>query len=187
MVLTTLVRALVSGSTVYTGRFTFDPAATNAAFVTEPFDLNGRPSNVDVSLATNLSNNWLSFSLALINDEKGDALDFRPRARVLLRRRGRRVVVLWIAARGCDRAGVCRRAATICASSRKAIRANRTLVDYSIRVRRDKPVWSYYGVALLLLAIPPIWVTFRHSAFERERWSQSDTGGGKAHSEEDDE
>lgn len=186
VILTTIVRALVSGSTVYTGRFRFDPASTNAAFVTDPFDLGGRTSNVDVALDTNLSNNWLSLSLALINDEKGDALDF-----------GRELEYYFGVEDGESWSSGSQRDDVIVPSvpaGRYYLRvepegdpANRMPVDYSIRVRRDKPVWSYYGVALLLLAIPPIWVTFRYSAFERERWSQSDTSGGKAHSEEDDE
>jgi hypothetical protein len=63
--------------------------------------------------------------------------------------------------------------------------ANRTPVEYAIRVRRDKPAWILYGVSLLLLAIPPIVVTWRHLAFERERWSQSDAHG--ENDEEDDD
>ena len=98
LILTAFVRALISGSTVYTGRFTGStPQRPMPAFVTEPFNLNGRTSNVDVSLATNLSNNWLSFNLALIDDEKGDALDFGRELEYLLRRRRRRIVVRWIA------------------------------------------------------------------------------------------
>jgi hypothetical protein len=186
VILTAIVRALVSGSTVYSGRFSFNPSATNAAFVTEPFDLGGRASNVDVSLDTNLSNNWLSFSLALIDDEKGDALDF-----------GRELEYYFGVEDGESWSSGSPRDDVIVPSvpaGRYYLRvepegdpSNRTAVDYSIRVRRDKPVWTFYGVALLLLAIPPLRITWRYFTFERERWSQSDTGGSQARTGEDDD
>jgi hypothetical protein len=186
VILTVIVRALLSGSTVYAGRFSFDPSATNAAFVTEPFDLRGRTSNVDVSLDTNLSNNWVSFSLALIDDDKGDALDF---GRDLEYYFGVEDGESWTSGSPRDDVIV-----PSVPAGRYYLRvepegdpSNRTPVDYSIRVRRDKPVWSFYGVALLLLAIPPLRITWRYFKFERERWSQSDTGASKPRADEDDD
>jgi hypothetical protein len=62
--------------------------------------------------------------------------------------------------------------------------ANRVPISYSLHVKRDTPVWWLYGGALLLLAVPPLWITWRHSAFEQRRWAESDYGGGD---EEDDD
>jgi hypothetical protein len=58
---------------------------------------------------------------------------------------------------------------------------DRSPVDYSIHVRRDRPVWAFYGIALLLLGAPPLLVTLRHASFEHKRWSESD------HAEDDED
>ena len=108
LILVAFARMTLSGSTVFNGSFRFDPSATSPAFVTEPFELSGRTSNVDVSLDSNLSNNWMLVNLALINEETGVALDFGRALEYLLRRRRRRIVVRGLASRQrgvADRAG----------------------------------------------------------------------------------
>src|SRR5205814_6145041 len=47
-----------------------------ASFVTPVFELKGRPTNVQVSTKTDLSNNWTYFNYALINADTGEAYDF---------------------------------------------------------------------------------------------------------------
>jgi hypothetical protein len=184
VLLAAIFRVFVSGSTVFTGQFHFDPTSQNPAFVTEPFAVAGRTSNVDVSLDTNLTNNWLHVSLALINDETSVALDFDRELEYYF---GVEDGESW--STGSRRGGVL---VPSVPAGRYYLRVepdgdpvNRTPVQYSIRVRRDKPVWILYGVAMLLLAIPPVVVTWRHLAFERERWSQSDAHG--ENDEEDDD
>jgi hypothetical protein len=168
-----LLRMLLSGSTIFTGRYRFDPASATAAFVTEPFSLGGRTSNVDVSLDSNLSNNWLHLSLALINEETGVALDFD------------RELGYYFGVEGGESWSSGSRRSRVVVPSVPAGRyylrvepegepTSRAPVDYSISVRRDKALVSIYGVALLLLAVPPALATWRHIAFERERWNESD-------------
>ena len=41
-----------------------------------PFKLNGRESNVELSVHTDLDNNWAYFNFALINDQTGQTFDF---------------------------------------------------------------------------------------------------------------
>jgi hypothetical protein len=60
---------------VFQGRYLFDPSSQNAAFVTDPFTLDGRPSSVGLSVDTNLSNNWMFVNLSLINEGTNVALD----------------------------------------------------------------------------------------------------------------
>jgi len=47
-----------------------------ARFVTPAFQLDGRDSNVKLSIHTDLDNNWAYFNFALINDKTGQAFDF---------------------------------------------------------------------------------------------------------------
>jgi hypothetical protein len=177
---------LSASTTAFSGSFRFDPASPNPAFVTEPFELSGRTSNVDVWLDSNLSNNWMLVNLALINEETGVALDF---GRELEYYFGVEAGESW--SEGSRQGGVVLPSVP---AGRYYLRvepegdaASRTQVDYSLRVRRDRPAWGLYGIALVLLFIPPLAVTLRHAAFEGKRWSQSDYGGDDEDDEDDED
>jgi hypothetical protein len=60
--------------------------------------------------------------------------------------------------------------------------ASRAWVSYGLHVRRDAPVIWLYAGALVLLALPPLVVSWRRHVFEHQRWAESDYGG----DEEDD-
>jgi hypothetical protein len=180
------LRLIISGANVFTSSFRFDPSAAEPAFVTEPFELTGRTSNVEVTLDSNLRNNWMHVSLALINDQTGVALDFDRELEYYFGVEsgeswhegspGNSIVLPTVAA------------------GRYYLRVepdgnpgDKTLVDYSIRVRRDRPAWLFYGIAFGLLLLPPVAVTWRQAAFERERWSQSDHAPSDDEDDEDDD
>ncbi len=177
LALVSLVRLITSGPSVFNGSFQFNPSAANAAFVTDPFELTGRPSSVEVALDSNLRNNWMHVNLALINDETGEGLDF---ARELEYYFGVEDGSSW--AEGSTRNSI---VLPTVAPGRYYLRVepegnpgDRSLVDYSIRIRRDRPAWPFYGIALALLIVPPLLVTWRYASFERARWAESDYGGG---------
>jgi hypothetical protein len=183
LLLVAVFRAATSGRPVFDGRYVFDPASPNPAFVTDAFTLEGRPSSVAVSLDTNLSNNWMYVNLALINEQTNVALDFGRELEYYFgvedgeswssgSKSGRLVVPTVPAGRYYLRV------------EPEGDAANRVPISYSLHVKRDTPVWWLYGGALLLLAVPPLWITWRHSAFEQRRWAESDYGGGD---EEDDD
>ncbi|OGI37448.1 MAG: hypothetical protein A2140_01880 [Candidatus Muproteobacteria bacterium RBG_16_62_13] len=46
-------------------------AATQSSWISEPFELTGRRSNVEVLAQTSLSNQWMGFDLALVNKTSG--------------------------------------------------------------------------------------------------------------------
>jgi hypothetical protein len=187
LILAAFARFVMSGSTPpFNGSFRFDPASPNPAFVTEPFELSGRTSNVDISLDSNLSNNWMLVNLALINEETGVALDFGQALEYYFgveageswsegSRYGRVVLPSVPAGRYYLRV------------EPEGDAASRTQVDYSVVVRRDRPAWALYGIALVLLFIPPLAVTLRHASFEHTRWAQSDYGGGDDEDDEDED
>ena len=52
------------------------------------------------------------------------------------------------------------------------------LMRYKIRVRRDVPSVSFFGLGFLLLLIPPIFSSFRGVGFEAARWRESDYASG---------
>jgi len=48
------------------------------------------------------------------------------------------------------------------------------LIHYSVAVKRDVPVFGFYGLALLALLLPAVAITWRRLNFERLRWAESD-------------
>ena len=62
---------------VFQNTYLFTPGSkTDAAFVTPTFELTGRDSNVEISIRTDLINNWAYFNFALINEDTGQDFDF---------------------------------------------------------------------------------------------------------------
>ena len=60
---------------VFAGSYEFQPTSIDSSFVTDTFQVT-RDSNLELTISTNLTNNWAYFNFALINSDTGDALDF---------------------------------------------------------------------------------------------------------------
>jgi hypothetical protein len=56
-------------------------------------------------------------------------------------------------------------------------------ITYTVEVRRDVPVTSFYGIGFLALLIPAILITWRSASFEKSRWSESDHSSDNAGSD----
>ena len=161
---------------VFRRTYSFSPrSGGEASFVTDPFDLKGRISNVELSIFTNLSNNWAYFNFALINLATGEACDF-----------GREVSFYsGVDSDGSWSEGGPKDDATIPSvpPGRYYLRvepdmdANASTMQYELVLRRDVPSMSYFWIAGLLLLIPPVFVSFRSIVFEGKRWQESDYGG----------
>src|SRR5579872_4437827 len=63
---------------VFSNRYIFNAStpATEPSFVTDIFELTGRPSQVRVDTTTSVNNNWIYLNYTLINDDTGQAYDF---------------------------------------------------------------------------------------------------------------
>lgn len=150
--------------------FSHNPDST--AFVTPIFALNGRTSNVRLSIDTDLQNNWAYFNLALINDHTGTAYDF-----------GREVSYYFGYDDGYWSEGSASDRATISSVPRGQYylrvqpelgNDNQQPLGFTLRVQRDMPSMTYFAVVFGLLAIPPLLAAFRHHSFEQLRWRESD-------------
>ena len=144
----------------------------STAFVTPIFALDGRTSNVRLTIDTDLSNNWAYFDLALINEQTGTAYDF-----------GREVSYYFGYDDGSWTEGSTRDRSTIPSvpSGRYYLRVQPELgsdsqrpLTFMLTVQRDMPSISFFAIALGMLAIPPLFAAFRHQAFEHTRWRESD-------------
>jgi hypothetical protein len=178
LLLATSLRVATGNRPVFDGHYTFDPLTDNSIVVTDAFTLDGRASNVTVSFdAENLSNNWVFFGAALINEDTNVALDF-----------GRELEYYFGVEDGESWSSGSKRGRVVVPTvppGRYYLRVepegqpgSRVPVSYFIHVARDVPVWWEYGVVLALLILPPIVLTWRETAFEQKRWAESDYGGG---------
>ncbi len=166
----TLFAFLSQNKLVYTNRFTYERAKGTAALVTEPFDLTGRRSNVQVEIDTDLSNNWAYFNLALINEETGSAINFGREISYYFGRDGGES---WSEGSRRDRVYL-----PAVASGRYYLliepESSATRMRYTTRVRRDVPRSSYLVWTMALLVLPPVLFWYRKRRFEYTRWLESD-------------
>ncbi len=165
---------VASKEPVFTSAYQLNPGAPKgeASFVTDVFELKGRTSNVEIKTSANVSNSWIYLNYALISQDTGRAWDF-----------GREVSYY----SGYDSDGSWSEGSrhdTVIVPSvppghyylriEPEADARHPLISYTVAVRRDVPVFKFYGYALLALFLPVLYVTFKSISFERARWSESD-------------
>ncbi len=143
-----------------------------ASFVTQPFDIEGRTSNVEVTTSASVSNSWIYLNYALINQDTGQAWDF-----------GREVSYYY----GSDSDGSwsegSRKDSVVVPSVpaghyylriEPEVDPKHAPITYSVQVKRGVPVLGFFGIAFLALLLPAIAITWRSLSFERARWAESD-------------
>ena len=153
-------------------QYVFQPN-TEAALVTDTFAIR-EPSTVEIALSADLQNAWLHFDLALINSDSGTAWNVGREVSYYSgsdsdgpwaegSRQGRVVLPQVPAGEYYVRV------------EPEGDTAGRP-VTYAVHVRRDVPLLLPYGLALLLLLVAPIIVTWRTLSFEARRLQESDYG-----------
>lgn len=171
-----LVRAAAAArEQVFAGSYVFTPTSIDSSFVTDTFRV-ARDSNLELAISTNLTNNWIYINFALINSDTGDALDF-----------GREVSYYY----GTDSDGRWTEGSPADVATLSTVSAGTYYlrvepesgtpggppVNYSLKIRRDVPSPVYYVLAVVVLLVPPIFVTLRAASFEARRWQESDFAG----------
>jgi hypothetical protein len=163
--------------------------AGESSFVTDVFELKGRPSTVEVKTWAPVSNEWIYLNYALINQNTGEAWDF-----------GREVSYY----SGYDSDGSWSEGSRDDAVVIPSVPSGHyyfriepevdpavPAISYSIEVTRDVHVLGIYAIAFVALLLPPLLISLRWYTFERSRWSESDhppmqISGLTASSEDDD-
>jgi uncharacterized protein DUF4178 len=159
---------------VFTSSYQFKSGKpqAEASFVTDTFQLTGRTSDVAVTSSAALQNAWIYLNYALINQDTGQAWDF-----------GREVSFY----SGYDSDGYWSEGSTSDTVVVPSVPPGtyylriepesasfHPAIMYTVSVKRDVPVFSFYGYAFLALLIPAIIISWRSLSFERSRWSESD-------------
>jgi len=158
---------------VFQDTYAFSPSSTTEpSFVTPEFELKGRTSSVEVKTDADVSNQWLYLSYALIDEDTGQAYDFgrevsyysgvdsdgrweegSPHDRVVLPSIPPGRYYLRVEPESDARSGAMR---------------------YAVTVTRDVPVLGIYLVALAVLLLPALLISWRTYNFEQMRWAESD-------------
>ncbi|NWF54327.1 MAG: DUF4178 domain-containing protein [Syntrophaceae bacterium] len=164
---------LAQNKRVFETRFTFEQKDKGKAFVTEVFELSGRPSNVVVrSAAAPLSNYWVYLNMALISED-GRAYDF---GREISYYSGTEDGTAWSEGGFSDEATL-----PAIPAGKYYLRIEPDFpaprINYQVEVYRDVPKWSFFFMALGALCLLPILLIWRVARFEGKRWAESDHPG----------
>jgi ribosomal protein S27E len=167
--------ASARGTQAFAEAYTFEPnAAAETSLVTPVFELDGRPTAVQIETTTSLDNQWMFVGYALVNDETGQAFEV---GRDVSYYRGYEDGESWTEGSPSDTVEL-----PSVPPGRYFLRieteGERTAVPvrYRVRVVRDVSTSLWFLVALVLIAIPPILASWRAAMFESRRWQESDHG-----------
>jgi hypothetical protein len=167
--------ASARGQQAFAENYVFDSrTAQEATLVTPVFELEGRPTAVQIETATNLDNQWMFVGYALVNDETGQAYEV---ARDVSYYHGVDDGESWTEGSPTD--GV---ALPSVPAGRYFLRieteGDRTAapIRYGVRVVRDVSTSLWFVVAVVLIAVPPLLASWRAWKFEARRWQESDHG-----------
>lgn len=180
-----------SDKTVFSQRFSYEHQTGDAdgtAFVTPPFTLDGRPSGVEIDLNADISNDWVFFNIALIDEATGVTRDV---TRQLDYYSGVDSDGSWSEG---DRSESVRLSSVPAGTyflrvQTEGSEPGKPAIPYTLTVRRDTPHYGFYGLAFLALALPMVFALLPMASFENRRWAESDhpVGGTAASSDDDDE
>lgn len=166
---------------VYQNQFAFHQADPEKARVTEVFELPGRPSNVVIQSRASVNNSWLYLNMALINEETGNAYDF---GRELSYYSGVDGGESWSEGSHDDEVIL-----PEVPGGRYYLRlepeSEARDVNYTIRVYRDVPRWSFFFWTAGALFLVPVIRWWRGRAYEVRRWAESDHPMTSSDSEDD--
>jgi hypothetical protein len=173
-ILLAIVFYLVAGQeNVFQHQYSYAPqSGGEASFVTDEFEVKGHPSNVEISIQTDLQNNWAYFNLALINESTGQGYDF---GREVSYYAGRDSDGAWSEGDRNDSAIV-----PSVTPGKYYLRVepemdkNARSMLYTLEIKRSVPSIGLFLITGALLLIPPVYSTWRAASFEGKRWAQSD-------------
>ena len=179
--------AMARKDTVFSGQFDFDRTkGDTTAFVTDPFELKGRNSNIDVRIETDLENDWMYLNLAFIEETTGQALDV---GRQVSYYHGQDSDGSWTEGSRNDhfRLGAVPSGQYILRVAPEGDATSTQPVRYKLIVKRDVPQYLFYFLALLALAIPAMLSYAPRASFEQRRWAESDHAPVSSSSDDEDE
>jgi Domain of unknown function (DUF4178) len=149
------------GRVAFSDHYAFVPGVTSSlsiksdsAFVTPTFQLDGRDSNVELSIHTDLENNW-AFDFGREVSYYHDSEDHDGS-------RDNSVIVPAVPS------------GQYYLRVEPEMSGGSPFMRYELELRRNVPNYGFFGLVFLLLLIPPGFTTVRRWSFEATRWRESD-------------
>jgi len=147
-----------------------DTATTHSS---APFDIPGSMGNLAVDLQAPVQNDWLETSIELVEESSQKTFQFEQGVEYYYgtdsdgswSEGGQSSDVLLSSVPGGRYRLVVQPAAAAALAREKS---------FTVRLRRNVPVWSNYFLGLLLLSIYPLCLWMKSRSFEARRWSESD-------------
>ncbi len=145
-------------------------ARSPGAHVTRPFRLEGRSANVEIEIETNLNNAWADFGGSLIDADSREATEFFQGIEYW---HGVDEGTSWTEGSRTGRILL----GSVPAGTYELLldaETDRKPLHYTVRVNRDVPRFSFFFLALFLVAGPYLVFLYRRRQFEYRRWLESD-------------
>jgi hypothetical protein len=144
---------------------------TTPAFVTPIFDIPKNKGNVEITIDTDLDQDWKFFNIALLQESGGRGFEI---GREVGYYHGFEDGESWSEGSRSDRAII----ASV-PGGKYYLRVDTEggaggNFNYGITVRRDVPRYFPFIAAFVLLIVPPLLVWGMHQSFETKRWAESD-------------
>ena len=182
---------LPPSKTVLNKTYVIKPASTGEkSFVSDIFTLEGLNRNVSVGINANISNQWVFFSMALINEETGQAYDF---GREVSYYSGTDSDGSWVEGGPTDEVLLPnipggRYYLRIEPDTEAAVAGDlQPPIAFRVHIVRGRPFYLRYFLGMFLLLIPPIWTSIRSGSFEAKRWAESSTDDNDSSDSDEDE
>ncbi|MCU0633610.1 MAG: DUF4178 domain-containing protein [Gemmatimonadaceae bacterium] len=185
-----------SRALLFSERYTYDKTAVgvagegSAAYVTPVFTATGRTSNIELTIDSDVEQDWMYLNIALVDVARGTAREF---GREISYYSGRDSDGSWSEGSRSDRVRIPavppgEYYLRVEPEGGDLGRIGGQPVQYTLRVRRDVPNAGFYGLAFLVLLLPPVVGSLISAGFEGRRWAESDYGSasGTASSDDDD-
>src|SRR5215471_10156888 len=171
---------------VFQGEYVFDTNShSEPSFVTDPFELKGRTSTLELSTRTSLDNNWIYLFFFNDTPTTEKAYDF---GREVSYYHGYDEDGSWTEGSRSDSVAIpsVPPGTYYLRVEPESDRGHGT-IHYAITARRDVPQFSFFGIALLALLVPAALITWRSINFEHMRWAESDHAPMESRNDGDDD
>lgn len=175
----------IGGSKLVNQSIAFDPMNPDETFTSNAFSLSGGSNRVMVKNSTNLSNNWISLAITLVNKNNGKAW---PAVREISYYHGVDGGESWSeGSNEDDVVFVDIPAGTyVLMIDPELSPGTRASIYSKLVVETASPGWSNFAMVMIFLMVFPIYTRLRRSSFETRRWAESDYAPG-SDDEDDDE
>jgi hypothetical protein len=164
------IRSAFFGATVAEQGLQYDAGQPDSSiFVVGPFELEGRPSNVQIKTRSDVDNNWLYLDMDLLNVDTGER---RSIGREVSYYHGRDGGESW--SEGSRSDGALLSSVPAGTYALRIFPSGPANVFYTVSVRRDVPPTLMYLMVFFLLLVPAVVSETKHYKFEIARWAESD-------------